>query len=1402
MHRRPSGEIGKKAYHSNINRWKISAHLRIRRAASRGFFVEKKAGIGVVTIILALAILLGVLFVLSSTPVVADTSGAPPDAPTGLTAVAGNANVTLNWTAPSNNGGSAINYYIIYQDGVANAGEPTGLNTTITGLTNGQPYSFSVTAHNDAGEGTPSAAVSSTPFTVPNAPTGLTAVAGNAQVILNWTAPLFDGGSAIDYYVVYQDGGALADHPTGTTTTIIGLSNGVSYTFTVTAHNLAGEGGQSSLASSTPATIPGVPTGLTAVAGNANVTLNWTAPSNNGGSAINYYIIYQDGVANAGEPTGLNITITGLTNGQSYSFTVATHTSAGTGVPSAAVSSTPFTVPNAPTGLTAVAGNANVSLNWTAPAFNGGSSINSYNVYRSDSETGGYIMVDSPSTITYKDIGLTNGQTYWFKISAVNAAGEGAMTAPAASTPYTVPNAPIGLTAIGGNANVTLNWTAPAFNGGRTIDYYVIYQDGVAQTGHPSGSTTTIGGLINGHSYSFTVTAHNQAGTGAQSAAVSSIPYTVPGSPTGLTAVAGNANVTLNWTAPINNGGSAINYYIIYQDGVAQTGQPDGSTTLITGLTNGQSYSFTVVAHSLIGTGAPSNSASATPHTGPSAPTGLKAVAGNAQVTLNWNAPAFNGGSAIDYYLVYQNGVALTGQPAGLTTTISGLTNGVSYSFMVAAHNQAGSGAQSAAVSSTPYTVPGTPTGLTAVAGNAQVSLNWTTPSFNGGSAIDYYLVYQNGVALGDHLTGTTVIISGLANGVVFSFTVTAHNLAGEGARSSPASSTPVALPGIPTGLTAVAGNAQVTLNWTAPASTGGSTIDYYIIYQDTIDVAHQTTLTKKIAGLTNGHSYSFTIAAHTPIGTGSQCAAVSSTPFTVPGSPTGLTAVAANAQVTLNWTAPAFNGGMAIDYYLIYQGGVALTAHFTGSTTTITGLTNGQSYTFNVAAHNAAGAGPNSSAVNATPYKATNPPSVEITFPANGSYSNTGSIFLSWTTVGSGSPVIKVEVRSDIATWSTVTGSNTTITGFAEGGHRLYVRVTDQAGSLNMTSVGFTVDTGAPTLTITSPGSGVLLNASVVVVSWSANDTTSGLARTEISTDAKVWTAVMGLTSSVSLPDGPDTVYLRATDKAGNTKTASVTFVVDTTAPTLIVFSPSGNSESTLTAVNVTFSETMARSATIITINGVDGTTVWNGNRAVFLPSAALNGWTTYIVTVSGKDLAGNGMRSSWTFETARVGKLSGIVTGNDGKVIVNALVHLMGHDTAGRTPMGLGTLDVSGGTDKVLAVTTTDTNGHYAFYDVAIGNYTLEIDAAGHGVMSTPVSMTAEDVAKGGLDADQNIIGSESDGTMLIMAISVLAIALVVLVFAVRRKRAPEQVVPVKKEEAKPAKPKNRPRQGKRKR
>jgi uncharacterized protein (TIGR02145 family) len=513
--------------------------------------------------------------------------------------------------------------------------------------------------------------------------------------------------------------------------------------------------------------------------------------------------------------------------------------------------------------------------------------------------------------------------------------------------------------------------TGPSISNSKTTD------------GSGSGSfSSSLTGLIAGTKYYIRAYATNVAGTtygNELNLTTNAVTITVPGAPAIGTATAGNAQATVTFTPPASNGGSAITGYTVTSNPGSITGTGTASPITVTGLSNGTAYTFTVTATNAVGTGPSSaGSNSVTPSTVPGAPTIGTATAGNAQATVTFTAPSSNGGSAITGYTVTSNPGSITGTGTASPITVTGLTNGTAYTFTVTATNAVGTGPASAASNSvTPAaaaTVPGAPTIGTATAGNAQATVTFTPPASNGGSAITGYTVTSNPgniTALG---AGSPITVTGLTNGTAYTFTVTATNAIGTGPASAASNSvTPAAaatVPGAPTIGTATAGNAQATVTFTPPASNGGSAITGYTVTSNPGNItAPGAGSSITVTGLTNGTAYTFTVTATNAIGTGPASAASNSvTPAaaaTVPGAPIIGTATAGDGQATVTFTPPASNGGSAITGYTVTSSPGNITASGIGSPITVTGLTNGTSYTFTVTATNAIGTSPASAASN-----------------------------------------------------------------------------------------------------------------------------------------------------------------------------------------------------------------------------------------------------------------------------------------------------------------------------------------------------------------------------------------------------------------------------------------------------
>src|SRR5439155_375783 len=338
-------------------------------------------------------------------------------------------------------------------------------------------------AVNSVGDGPLSNEASATPaapHTAPGAPRDLVATAGDASVSLSWSPPSSDGGAPITNYKIYRGtvaGGQLsliATVPNVLSYTDSPLTNGKTYYYKVTAVNEVGEGPPSNEASATPVsgdTAPSPPRSLSAAAGDARVALGWLAPSSDGGSPITNYKIYR-GTSSNGESLLITVgnvstyTDTGVSNGVTYYYVVTAVNGIGDSGASGEASATPTagpTAPDAPQGLHASPGSGTVDLTWSAPGFDGGSPITGYRLYRgTTSGSTTFLATVGGGNDSYADGGLTNGQAYYYRISAVNRVGEGGLSAEVSTTPSSgpaVPAAPQNLVATAGNRAVTLRWS-------------------------------------------------------------------------------------------------------------------------------------------------------------------------------------------------------------------------------------------------------------------------------------------------------------------------------------------------------------------------------------------------------------------------------------------------------------------------------------------------------------------------------------------------------------------------------------------------------------------------------------------------------------------------------------------------------------------------------------------------------------------------------------------------------------------------------------------------------------------------------------------------------------------------------------------------------------------------------
>jgi len=383
---------------------------------------------------------------------------------------------------------------------------------------------------------TPVSTLTAPDTTPPSAPGTLNATGGAGQVSLSWGAATDDVG--VTKYDVYRsttpgftpDASNRIAQPAGTSYTDTGLAVGTYY-YRVAAEDAAGNVGASSNEASAAAgdgTAPTAPTSLSASTSGTNITLNWTAATDNVG--VVRYNVHRGTTSGftptAGnriaQPTGTTYTDTALAPGPYYykvtAEDAAGYISAASNEATASIADT--SAPTAPGSLAASITGSSVSLTWTAASDNVG--VAGYDVYRGT--TSGFTpttanRIAQPTGTAYTDTPSSTG-TYYYKVAAEDAAGNvGPSSNEANATVFdgTPPTAPSNLGATASGSSVNLSWSAATDNIGVTLyDVYRGTSSGFTPTAanriaQPTGTSYTDTNLTNG-TYYYKVTAEDGAG--------------------------------------------------------------------------------------------------------------------------------------------------------------------------------------------------------------------------------------------------------------------------------------------------------------------------------------------------------------------------------------------------------------------------------------------------------------------------------------------------------------------------------------------------------------------------------------------------------------------------------------------------------------------------------------------------------------------------------------------------------------------------------------------------------------------------------------------------------------------------------------------------------------------------
>ena len=502
------------------------------------------------------------------------------------------------------------------------------------------PTDGSTTSVGDLGTGRWQALAASA--AAPGAPAAPILTSGDEYLAVSWVTILQNSGFSIsDYDIQYRvdSTGDWSDWPftgNGTSTPIIGLTNGTTYELQVRGESSEGEGDWSSSSTGTPdvngtgTSGPLAPLAPSISPGDKHLWVTWVVPFDGNSPITGYDVEYRRTGAtvwSSWSHTGTTTatTITGLTNGLEYEVRVRAENAVGDSSWSSVSTGTPLipTTPSAPAAPYVIIGDRQLWVSWNAPA-DGGSPIAGYEVeYRPVGGAGWSTWAHTGTTTATTITGLTNGLEYEVRVLARNDIGDSPWSVSSRGTPNvippgerTVPGTPSPPMVTTSVEQLLVSWGAPANGGSPITGYDVEYRRvGVTvwSTWSHTGTTTatTITGLTNGLEYEVRVRAENAVGDSSWSDSALGVPTpprppSRPNPTTLRVGRVGDERLEATWTPPHDGGSPITGYEVRHREVSASTWESSGDIgtrtfSIITGLTTGVTYEVQIRAKNAIG---------------------------------------------------------------------------------------------------------------------------------------------------------------------------------------------------------------------------------------------------------------------------------------------------------------------------------------------------------------------------------------------------------------------------------------------------------------------------------------------------------------------------------------------------------------------------------------------------------------------------------------------------------------------------------------------------------------------------------------------------------------------------------------------------------------------------------
>ena len=732
---------------------------------------------------------------------------------------------------------SAVGLWTLYMDsGTSGATTSRGTAITDTNYLNSGSSTISMIVHasNSTGSGNPQrfrwdniTFTGPASVTTPGAPTITNVVSGD-QTLSTYYSP--GSGSPTNYQ--YSTNGtngpftAFVPPQTNNPLVISNLANGTAYSISFKAVNAGGTSTNTAATNGTPYTTPAAPTVSNVTSGDQTLSVAFTAGTNNGNSITNYQYSTNGGINfSAFNPAQTNspLTISNLANGTTYSLSLKAVNAAGAGAASTpATSGTPYTTPAAPTGLSVTNGNGQVTIAFTAGT-NNGSTITNYQ-YSIDGGTN-FAAFSPPQNASPVIVsGLTNGTNYSLALKAMNAAGDGSSSEIVSGSPEESSSPTISVQPLTLASAMTTTYGAASSEKSFSVSGTKLNNGDLTVTAPPGMQVALSGGEF-GASVTLPVIGDSVSATTVRVRLAANAPATGSYDNVSIPVSGGGASDISVLTASTGNQvlRKALTISGLTASDRAYNGQTDAPVNGTPALTSGQVVELDDVG--LSGTATYAFSEADAGNSKPITITNLSlsgASKDNYSLTLpslsasiNQVALTITGLTAVSKNYDGSTTVSVTGTPA-----FSGLVNSESFTpsgSVTWAFTDATPGINKALVRTGDYAVPsgnysltqpsltasitalvpGAPT-ITRITGgevSGQLSVAFTAPTNDGGSAITNYKYSTNGgstwTAVSPEATTSPILISGLNNGTTYDVQIRAVNVVGDGAATASTPGTP-----------------------------------------------------------------------------------------------------------------------------------------------------------------------------------------------------------------------------------------------------------------------------------------------------------------------------------------------------------------------------------------------------------------------------------------------------------------------------------------------------------------------------------------------------------------------------------------------------------------------------------